>query len=266
MEKEDNVYATTLGTEEMAISQNRVESTADKEASAVPEKFKDVDALARAYTALQAEFTRRSQRLKELEKQLDNSNADGGSGAEKLRKNARIKKEENKRFAEFLAETEMRNADEKSDAAEPMEGQPSNGVQLENGDTMYEMKTVPEGANGAEKQDEKMGKASDERETIGKYATPNVALWDTQMRRESQTSVADSECKNTDSETLYAQVCQDENVRLKIIGEYLSSLGRSDVPLMRGGVGTLTTPPRKAASILEAGDMALLYLKRPATK
>ena len=266
MEKEDNVYATTLGTEEMAISQNRVESTADKEASAVPEKFKDVDALARAYTALQAEFTRRSQRLKELEKQLDNSNADGGSGAEKLRKNARIKKEESKRFAQFLAETEMRNADEKSYADEPTEGQPSNGAEMENGDTVYEMKSMPQTAKGAIKQAETEEKASDEQETVGDKATPKVALWDTQMRGGSQTSVADSECKKTDSETLYAQACQDENVRLKIIGEYLSSLGRSDVPLMRGGVGTLTTPPRKAASIVEAGDMALLYLKRPATK
>lgn len=266
MEKEDNVYATTLGTEEVAISQERVENTADKEASAVPEKFKDVDALARAYTALQAEFTRRSQRLKELEKQLDNSNAEWGSGAEKLRKNARIKKEESRRFAEFLAETEKRSADEKSVADEPTESQPSNGVKLENEDTMYEMKTVPEMAKTAKEQEKTVEKASDEKAAVGNYTAPNAALWNTQMRGETQTSVADSECKNTDSETLYAQVCQDESVRLKIVGEYLSSLGRSDVPLMRGGVGVLTTPPRKAASISEAGDMALLYLKRPATK
>ena len=34
---------------------------------ALPPKFKDVSALAEAYNALQAEFTRRCQRLKELE-------------------------------------------------------------------------------------------------------------------------------------------------------------------------------------------------------
>lgn len=39
-----------------------------KEAAAGLGKFKDVEALMQAYTALEAEFTRRSQKLKELEK------------------------------------------------------------------------------------------------------------------------------------------------------------------------------------------------------
>ena len=112
MEQEENVYVTTEGTEEQADCSNRVENTADKNASAVPDKFKDVDALARAYTALQAEFTRRSQRLKELERKMENLDADGRSGAEKLRKNARVRKESTKRFDAFLAETEGRNAEE----------------------------------------------------------------------------------------------------------------------------------------------------------
>lgn len=51
------------------------ESTADtagaenKEAAAVLGKFKDVQTLMKAYSDLQAEFTRRSQRLSELEKE-----------------------------------------------------------------------------------------------------------------------------------------------------------------------------------------------------
>jgi len=39
----------------------------EKKAAAELGKFKDVEALKQAYTALEAEFTRRSQRLKELE-------------------------------------------------------------------------------------------------------------------------------------------------------------------------------------------------------
>ena len=39
-----------------------------KNGSAVLGKFRDVNALAEAYGALEAEFTRRSQRLRELEK------------------------------------------------------------------------------------------------------------------------------------------------------------------------------------------------------
>lgn len=44
----------------------------DNVASTLPEKFKDVNALYKAYLALQAEFTRRCQRLKELETKADN--------------------------------------------------------------------------------------------------------------------------------------------------------------------------------------------------
>ena len=39
----------------------------EKEAAAVLGKFKDIETLVKAYTDLEAEFTRRSQRLKELE-------------------------------------------------------------------------------------------------------------------------------------------------------------------------------------------------------
>ncbi len=40
----------------------------EKAQDALPEKFDSVEALAQAYRALEAEFTRRSQRLKELER------------------------------------------------------------------------------------------------------------------------------------------------------------------------------------------------------
>ena len=43
-------------------------------------KFKDVEALMQAYTALEAEFTRRSQRLKELEKTNKEAALSAGAG------------------------------------------------------------------------------------------------------------------------------------------------------------------------------------------
>ena len=64
------------------------------------------------------------------------------------------------------------------------------------------------------------------------------------------------------SSTLYEQVCRDESVRLRIIGEYLTSLGKSAVPLMTGGVGAMKTPPKKATSVSDAGNMALLYFQK----
>lgn len=255
MKKEENVYETAKGTEDVIVDQNGVENTADKETSAVPDKFKDVDALARAYTALQAEFTRRSQRLKELEKQLDNLDADGDSGAEKLRKNARVRKVENQRFEAFVAETEGRNSGGDSTAEEPKAEQPSDGVQAGNEPTMYAVNAVPDTDNHVAELGEIESQAS--------MANGSKMPTSFGSAQSQGASVADSERAATDSQTLYAQVSRDENVRLRIIGEYLASLGKSDAPLMRGGVGIMTAPPKKANSISEAGDMALIYLKKP---
>ena len=60
MENKDNVYEDTTLTEEFA-------GASENGASTVLGKFKDVSALERAYESLQAEFTRRSQKLRELE-------------------------------------------------------------------------------------------------------------------------------------------------------------------------------------------------------
>ena len=97
MEKEENVYGETTLTEDVAEAK-------EKEASTVLGKFKDVSALERAYESLQAEFTRRSQKLRELEKEMDNFKKATASGAEKLRKTAKARREETKLFDEFVAD------------------------------------------------------------------------------------------------------------------------------------------------------------------
>ena len=111
MKEEENVYEETTLTEETTAVSNGGEDRkeAAQQASTVLGKFKDVDALARAYGSLQAEFTRRSQRLKELEKMAENfeksEKTAARSGAEKLRKNAKARNEETKQFDEFMAKT-----------------------------------------------------------------------------------------------------------------------------------------------------------------
>ncbi len=230
MKTEENVYDETTRTEEtMAVSEER--------ASTVPEKFKDVDALVRAYGSLQAEFTRRSQRLKELERRVENfeRGASGvpASGAEKLRKNALARKAETRQFDQFVAEATGIALSEPQENApvqhpELQEQQPSmigaDGARIEeNGGTMAEM-NASEAADTA-------------REGEGKGDGERVDL--------------------------YEQVCRNEEVRLKIVGEYLTSLGRRSAPLMTGGTGLTVTPPQKPRSISEAGNMALLYFKKP---
>ena len=68
MKTKENVYGRTAGAEDAATAGGK-----EEEALTALGKFKDVNALARAYESLQAEFTRRSQRLKELERAVENS-------------------------------------------------------------------------------------------------------------------------------------------------------------------------------------------------
>ena len=67
---------------EAAAEQTAAETEAESEAptnAALPEKFRSVDALVKAYEALEAEFTRRSQRLRALEQANKAPRAQGES-------------------------------------------------------------------------------------------------------------------------------------------------------------------------------------------
>ncbi len=182
-------------------------------------KFKSVDALLQAYGALQAEFTRRSQKLKKLEREAEilkknaaSSEKETGAGneAEKLRQRAEERRAESEKFDRFVSELEAPRA--ATESAEPAD--PPTPLQQER----------------------------------GTETNPPVA----ENRGDFSLS----------SDALYEQVNRDESVRLKIIGEYLSSLSRAGAPLMQGGAGTLTAPPIKARSVTEAGNMALRFFQK----
>ena len=264
MEKEENVCVKTEGTEDCVCVESGAMEGCRESASTVPSKFKDVDALARAYTALQSEFTRRSQRLKELERKMENlEGGEGASGVEKLRKNAQARKAEMQRFDRFVAETESVNTQVDGKAAileEPMKEQPLDEVLKAekdvDGGTMDEVKPLAE-------------VPAQEKDGVGVEVKADVVANNVKAQArggEGRASVAGNEPSATPSESLYAQVCRDEDVRLRIIGEYLASLGKSGAPLMTGGVGAFTTPPFRAANIAEAGNMALLYFKKPLSR
>ena len=261
--KEENVYEETTRAEEtVAVSEKDADrKSVDTMNSTVLGKFKDVDALVRAYGSLQAEFTRRSQRLKELERKVENSErsalSEGDSGVEKLRKNALARKAETKRFDEFMANTMHVNAQATEENAQMSESQGLKYESLEkdapkdvDGHTMYELNDLAQQTVGKPEKEEDEGK--EKTEEVG-YA----------RGEELRKSVAKSGNAIDSFESLYEQVNRNEGVRLKIIGEYLSSLGKSSAPLMTGGVGVFAAPPKKPASISAAGDMALLYFKKP---
>ena len=232
IQEKENVYG------EQAQSGTDVMTQAGQENITAPEKvstdlgkFRSVDALLRAYEALQSEFTRRSQRLKELEREADNSSTSvegvrgDKNGAEKLRMSAAQKRAEAKNFNQFVSELESVRAQTEQTPLSQAE-QPTIPIKHELG------QDVAESGNDTEHID----------------AKPSVAGG----RGEELLS----------DDALYELVQKDEKVRLKIIGEYLTSIGKSGAPLMKGGTGTLVAPPLKPKTIDEAGNMALRFFKK----
>ena len=62
-----------------------------------------------------------------------------------------------------------------------------------------------------------------------------------------------------ESGELYRAVMDNEEVRARVLGDYLNSL--KGVPLMAGSGTGVTAPAKRPASIFEAGNFALDYLK-----
>lgn len=148
-------------------------------------KFKDVSALAEAYRALQAEFTRRSQRLRALEKEAENS----------------------ARESDVCEETES-------------EKQQAESVSTQT-------------------------------------ATENVSV----STNEREPAEAFIQKKARSDEELLDEVMKNDEVRLKVIGEYLSSLKRDGVPIVTKGAASPAVSYQKAKSVADAGKMALRMFK-----
>lgn len=246
MEKEENVYEETTPTEEFA-------EASENGALTVLGKFKDVGALVRAYESLQAEFTRRSQRLRQLEKASENfKKKERLSGAEKLRKAAESKRDEQKEFDAFIADTVSRFEENKKPDAETLDVCEPNQKGEE--DVLLEEREKENKVQGETHKAEVLRMetaqgldAKAQENDIGEVTKPFAHGGEAQ-------GIA---------EDLFERAVKDEAVRLRIIGEYLASLGKSDAPLTAVGGGTFAAPPIKAKTVSEAGNMALLYFRKP---
>jgi hypothetical protein len=119
-------------------------------------------------------------------------------------------------------------------------------AKLEGEGIAAELKKVP--ARGVVSIFEEENGAADVEEGKGEKAFPAVANY-------GNTVVS--------SEELYRQASRDEGVRLKIIGEYLASIGKNGAPLTASGAGVPITPPLRAKNIADAGVMALQLFKQP---
>lgn len=256
MEREENVCVEF-------VQPSGAEAQKEEEKSGLG-KFKDVDALLKAYGCLQAEFTRRSQRLKELEREEENRKAAqkagaGAKGVEKLRENAKVRKADETAFDEFVREIEL--ADGAEDGAVSNANAVTAAVTVAVAENRPSLEAKAESAeNGEEKRKEETGEQAAIGAEESKESSAKRAVFE---RTENGSSIASSrESVEIPSPTLYELVSRDEGVRLRIIGEYLASLQKRGAPLTAGGAGAPVTPPMKARTIDEAGTMALRWFKK----
>ena len=291
MKVEENVYGKTAEAESVAEATTPAREAMDggEKHSTALGKFKNVDALKKAYEALQAEFTRRSQRLKELERRSENFSKDKGttgfesarSGAEKRREIASERKVEERAFQTFVEDLEKgKRPTRVFDESKTGDEKPTEKEVMAEGEIAQETKenvaqSVEQNAVQNELQNAEQNEEKNELQNEPIFIPPLQAehAWERKgdleekgsvlpSEREAVSSVAESRGNSVSSEELYARVCRDENVRLRVIGEYLSSLHKAGAPLMTTGAGTFVTPPLKAKTIQEAGGLALQFFKK----
>ena len=287
MKVEENVYGKTAEAESVAEATTPAREVMDggEKHSTALGKFKNVDALKKAYEALQAEFTRRSQRLKELERRSENFSKDKGttgfesarSGAEKRREIASERKVEERAFQTFVEDLEKgKRPTRVFDESKSGDEKPTEKEVMAKGEIAQETKeNVVQNVAQNELQNVEQNEEQNEEQNQPIFIPPLQAehAWERKgdleekgsvlpSEREAVSSVAESRGNSVSSEELYARVCRDENVRLRVIGEYLSSLHKAGAPLMTTGAGTFVTPPLKAKTIQEAGGLALQFFKK----
>ena len=232
--KEENAYVTEKkGAADGADAEG-------KEKSALPPKFRDVSALAEAYNALQAEFTRRCQRLKELEALAENP-----------------KQEKSDRSEPKNAENESVQA-----GASPANDENKSGGSF--GEKNCDGPADASGKDEKQSDDAAAEKSGGEKEKGENADFRKTACREEKKESEQSEGIASAAKNPLSEEELEAAVFANENVRLKIIGDYLSSLKKNGAPLVRGGTGTLAAPPLKASTIEDAGGMALRFLQKNA--
>ena len=75
----------------------------------------------------------------------------------------------------------------------------------------------------------------------------------------SESEIPSQDSVLNDDEAIYAAAMQHEEVRKRIVGEYLDRV--RGVPLMAGGGAPVRAPARRVSSIGEAGKLALGYFQ-----
>lgn len=165
-------------------------------------KFKDAESLLKAYSNLEAEFTKKSQKLATLESEIEKQNTEQNKQAEL-----------NKRVEEFVS---------KFDFVKPFTG------------ALKETLT------------------SNENAILSEEAMHLIAK-----------SYKTAEDYSKDSEFLNNYIYSNNEIKEKIVKEYLSKITQSSPIKVDSGSSSITlTPPKQPATIQEAGKLAKSIIKQ----
>lgn len=269
METMDNVCSLENGT---GTEQTDAVSVDKEKGSTGFGKFKDANALLKAYESLQAEFTRRSQRLKEMERAMDNREAASAQKVEKLKKGAEERKRREREFDSFVEALENAASSDLNHSESFAFKEKGVGQVLDESErpvaNFEESKPYEPSLQGVEvSTDEKEKTVAMVAETGEKTEevtaeTEGGEFAENKILEVPRGGVNVGGYGFADADSLYRLVCDNEAVRLRVVGDYLKSLAKPDAPIMKGGAGTLAAPIKKVSSIGEAGRMALRFFKK----
>lgn len=235
MDKEQKPLGGANAGGETAFSEKeQVASIADNEFDATSlGKFADEKALLKAYNELEAEFTKRSQRLSALE-----------------RENSLLKQEqaeENFGKDEVVQDETGSAAEERK--ADSVSCEDDGAIAAEVNDFL---KRYPEAATYAEQ----IALAADA------YDSGCVGILDRAYIEVLKRELA-AEREKINDDFIYSQAKNTPEVKERLIRDYLTELsGNKGVKLISRGGESVVTPPEKPKSIAEAGKMAAFVLKK----
>ena len=262
MLKQENVCVETESAERgmkgVAAENGAVEGVG----SAALGKFKDVNALLQAYQSLQAEFTRRSQRLKRLEQEAEKrgaASAEAEQTAETASEGEGSSPAATASCPDFGMEASVQTGAKTERENLEQDGSHSGGENTVNAD-MGGAFVQPSGEENALESN----RTGDERAQNTETDLQESEALETRVSSQGasgQGSAATFYQNANDPDELYARASANESVRLRIVGDYLSSIQKGGAPLMRGGTQTAPIGRARAETIAEAGRRALTWLR-----
>ena len=262
MQEQENVYVETESAEQGTKGVAAKDVAVGEVGSAALGKFKDVNALFEAYRSLQAEFTRRSQRLKRLEREAEKRGL-ADVEAEETAETATAEVVEHQ--SDTIARPDLVMGESVETGAAEEQGSPEQNECFSGGNCAVNADMGGSFLETDETQGALIGERTDDGVAQNTETASQQGVWRGarvfSQGASGQESAAISHQNANDPDALYERASANESVRLRIVGDYLSSIQKGGAPLMRGGTQAIPSGKTQAQTIAEAGQRTLIWLR-----